>query len=314
MLRARGVLLLTTFVLITVIFPSTIAQEDEHWSENEIDPSTWSDGPDLEGRPMDESKKGNPVVKMQVQYVPNLGSSTVEGEIILELFQEWVPITTTNFISLAEESFWDGIFFHRVIDDFVAQSGDPLCKTVGVYPTTSPNCGDGGSGETIPLEHEINMSHVDGAIGMARGLEEDSAESQFYLCDGAQHQLDPENRDDGGYATFGIVRDGMSHVRAIAAVPTSNDPLGGTIRVPPGPDRPIQEVQISSIEMIGIVGGNTSGDDGFSSPEITDKSDSSSINITWIMAVVISILTLITAMKLFTRLSSKSSSMLEPPK
>ena len=66
------------------------------------------------------------------------------------------------------------------------------------------------------------------------------------------HQLDPEERTDGGYATFGIVRDGMSHVRSIATVPTSNDPFG-IGNVPPGPDRPIEEVHLISIRMIGVV-------------------------------------------------------------
>ena len=254
-------LLITVFILSLSLMPSTIAQDEEHWSDNEIDPGTWTDGPTLEGSPMDNSSKGNPVVKMTVQYSPNLGSSSVEGEIILEIFPEWVPITTSNFIGLAEESFWNGIFFHRVIDDFVIQSGDPRCETLSVYPATNIDCGSGGSGETIILEHDENMSHVDGAIGMARGVDEDSAESQFYICDQSQHGLDPENRDDGGYATFGVVRDGMTHVRAIAEVPTSNDPLG-IVRVPLGPDRPAEEVRLISVEMIGVVGEGSSPYDG----------------------------------------------------
>jgi len=224
------------------------------WQNNTIDPSEWDDGPTLEGSPMDNPIPGNPVVHMQVRYTPQTGVAEVEGEIILELFPEWVPITAGNFVSLVENELYDGIFFHRVIDDFVAQSGDPLCTTIGVYPATNVNCGDGGSGSTISLEHHKNMSHVDGAIGMARGLEEDSAESQFYLCDQAQHGLDPENRDDGGYATFGVVRDGMTHLRAIASAPTSNAPLGGSsFHIPPGPDRPIDEVRLLSVSMLGVV-------------------------------------------------------------
>jgi peptidyl-prolyl cis-trans isomerase B (cyclophilin B) len=208
-----------------------------------------------------------------VSYTPNLGGSEVEGEIILELFPAWVPVTAWNFINLTDDRFYDGIFFHRVIDDFVAQSGDPSCYAVGVYPATTLTCGEGGSGETIPLEHEVNMSHVDGAIGMARSLDPDSAESQFYICDGEQHQLDPENRDDEGYVTFGIVRNGMSHVRAIAAAPTTNAPLGGEVfQVPPGPDRPIDEVRIISIEMLGIVGSNNSSADEIPSPSGSGKS------------------------------------------
>ncbi len=228
------------------------ASESEEWRDNEIDPATWEDGPTLEGSPMDTPHPGDPVVRMVIRYTPDLGGSEVEGEVILELFPKWVPTTAFNFAGLAESQFYDGIFFHRVIDDFVAQSGDPSCKTVGVYPGTNVNCGEDGSGQTIPLEHDENMSHVDGAIGMARSLDPDSAESQFYLCDGEQHQLDPENRDDEGYATFGVVRDGMSHVRAVAAVPTSNDPFG-ILHVPPAPDRPVDEVRLVSVELIGVV-------------------------------------------------------------
>ena len=76
-----------------------------------------------------------------------------------------------------EEGIYDGIFFHRVIDDFVTQSGDPTCTTQGAYPLTAATCGSGGTGETIPLEHNENLSHVDGAIGMARSQDPDSADS-----------------------------------------------------------------------------------------------------------------------------------------
>lgn len=255
----RAAISLSILWLLLLLTPLPVEGEQGDWQEREVDPSEWEDGPVLEGSPMDEAIVGDPVVLFTVRYTPSLSASEVTGEIVIELFPEWVPITAWNFINLTEDSFYDGIFFHRVIDDFVAQSGDPSCYTVGVYPVTTASCGEGGSGETIPLEHHENMSHVDGAIGMARSLDPDSAESQFYICDGEQHGLDPENRDDDGYVTFGVVRDGMSHVRAIAAVPTSNAPLGGEVfQVPPGPDRPIDEVHIVSIEMLGVVGGNNS--------------------------------------------------------
>ncbi|MCK5562521.1 MAG: peptidylprolyl isomerase, partial [Thermoplasmata archaeon] len=74
--------------------------------------------------------------------------------------------------------------------------------------------GTGGSDETIPLEIDAELTHEDGAVGMARGTEEDSASSQFYICDGAQHGL------DGDYAVFGIVIAGMEVVREIAKAET----------------------------------------------------------------------------------------------
>ena len=156
-----------------------------------------------------------------------------------------------------------------MINDFVTQSGDPECKASFLgYPSTSLQCGSGGTGETIPLEHNENLSHVDGALGMARGTEEDSADSQWYIAETEAHGLDPENRDDGGYATFGIVRDGMSHVRAIAEVPTSDDPTGTDLDNPfSSAGRPLYEVKINSITMIGVadpegqLSGMSSGDE-----------------------------------------------------
>ena len=99
---------------------------------------------------------------------------------------------------------------------------------------------------------------------MARGTEEDSADSQWYIAETEAHGLDPENRDDGGYATFGIVRDGMSHVRAIAEVPTSDDPTGTDLDNPfSTAGRPLYEVKINTIEMIGVADpdGELSGKD-----------------------------------------------------
>jgi hypothetical protein len=88
---------------------------------------------------------------------------------------------------------------------------------------------------------------------MARGTEEDSADSQWYIAETEAHGLDPENRDDGGYATFGIVRQGMSHVRAIAEVPTSDDATGTDLDNPfSSAGRPLYEVRINKIEMVGV--------------------------------------------------------------
>ena len=81
---------------------------------------------------------------------------------------------------------------------------------------------------------------------MARSVDPDSASSQFYICDGPQHGLDNGNRsqdDDPGYAVFGVVREGMDLVKAVAQVPTSNDPL----------NRPLYEVHVNSITLQGFV-------------------------------------------------------------
>ncbi len=200
-----------------------------------------------EPSPMEQSYEGNPIVIINLTYEAGIGGgSDIEGEIVLELFLNWAPITVSNFLGLVNESFYDGIFFHRVIDDFVIQAGDPSCTALGVYPASNPTCGSNGSGETIPFEADANLTHINGALGMARSVDPDSASSQFYICDGSQHGLDNGNRsqeDDPGYAVFGVVREGMELVQAAAQVPTSNDPL----------NRPLYEVHINSITFDGFL-------------------------------------------------------------
>jgi len=243
-------------MLSLLLFAPVIGAQsgEESWRANEVDISQWDDGPVLEGSPMDFPIPGNPVVTMEVDYQPGHLQSRVQGEIVIELFEQWAPNTTANMIMHVELTIYDGIFFHRVIDDFVTQSGDPTCKTVGVYPITNAECGSGGDGHTLDLEHHENLSHVDGAIGMARSQDPNSADSQWYIAETEAHNLDPENRDDEGYATFGIVRNGMSHVRAIAEVPTTDDPSGTEIQNPASSaGRPLYEAKIISVTMTGVV-------------------------------------------------------------
>ena len=209
-----------------------------------------------EPSPMEQSYEGNPVVVINLTYEAGIGGGDdIQGDIVIELFLNWAPITVSNFVGLVNESFYDGIFFHRVIDDFVIQAGDPTCTAIGVYPASDPSCGSNGSDETIPFEADANLTHINGAVGMARGLDPDSASSQFYICDGSQHGLDNGNRsqeDDPGYAVFGVVREGMDLVQAAAQVPTSNDPL----------NRPLYEVHINSITL-----------EGYVTPEVEEKKD-----------------------------------------
>ena len=131
------------------------------------------------------------------------------GVIKFALYEERAPITSENFIKLADERFYDGIKFHRIIDDFVIQTGDPNTRDDNPY-----NDGNGGSDETIPLEIHPELTHIDGAVGMARSSDPDSASSQFYICDKDQHGL------DGDYAVFGLTIEGMEVVREIAQAET----------------------------------------------------------------------------------------------
>lgn len=152
------------------------------------------------------------------------------GTIKFMFYELGAPITSANFIMLADEGFYDGCKFHRCIDDFVAQTGDPNSKNNNPYDD-----GSGGSSQTIPLEVSDNLTHVDGALGMARSSDPNSASSQFYICDGPQHGL------DGNYAVFGVVIEGLDVAKKIAAAPTYGN------KRPLLKDHPVDDIVLSSV-------------------------------------------------------------------
>jgi peptidyl-prolyl cis-trans isomerase B (cyclophilin B) len=158
------------------------------------------------------------------------------GTIKFELYDNMTPITTQNFVDLASTGFYNDIKFHRCIDDFVAQTGDPNTKNMNPYDD-----GSGGSGTTIPLEICPEASHIDGAVGMARSTEPDSASSQFYICDGPQHGLDDWERDGNGYAVFGVVIEGLDIAKAIAATETYGN------RRPLLRDHPVDDITMTKV-------------------------------------------------------------------
>ncbi|NBO63299.1 MAG: peptidylprolyl isomerase [Acidobacteria bacterium] len=123
---------------------------------------------------------------------------TAKGTIRFELYEDMAPITTANFIGLAESNFYDGLNFHRVEPGFVIQGGCPQGN------------GMGGSEKRIPLEVTPNLRHGDaGAVAMARSSDPNSASSQFYITLGNASFL------DGNYAVFGRVTEGQSVVDSI---------------------------------------------------------------------------------------------------
>jgi len=242
--------LLTALVVLACLIASSEAQASQTAPSKDGDKvplsDEWEDGPEQEDSPMDWSYVGNPIIDIEVRYRPGLTGDLEEGSIVLELFENWAPITVGNFVNLTERHFYDDTIFHRIIDDFVIQGGDP--------DANDPF--DDGTGEPIPLEIDHRLSHVDGAIGMARETDPDTAESQWYITDGEEHRLDDWERQNEtppsrGYAVFGVVRDGMSHVRTLACVPTSRAPLG--CEYPENnadqPARPLRETDVLSIRV-----------------------------------------------------------------
>ena len=138
------------------------------------------------------------------------------GTIKLELDADTAPITVTNFIKLANEGFYNGLTFHRIIDGFMIQGGDPLGN------------GTGGSDQTIKGEFSSNgvendIAHARGVISMARSRLMDSASSQFFIM----HRDKPHL--DGDYAAFGYVTEGMEVVDAICAN-TKVEDNNGTVK------------------------------------------------------------------------------------
>ena len=130
----------------------------------------------------------------------NIKVTMENGEsFVIELCPEQAPITCENFLKLVKSGFYNGLTFHRVIDGFMAQGGDP------------EGTGCGGSEENIKGEFARNgvnntLSHTRGVISMARSQNPDSASSQFFICYGDCTFL------DGQYAAFGKVIEGMETV------------------------------------------------------------------------------------------------------
>ena len=150
------------------------------------------------------------------------------GTIAVELDADAAPITVANFLKLAKSGFYDGLTFHRIINGFMMQGGDP------------EGTGMGGSSEKIKGEFSANgvkndLSHTRGAISMARSQAMDSASSQFFIVHQDSTVL------DGQYACFGYVTDGMDVVDAICetvpvvdnngTVQDGHQPVMETIRV-----------------------------------------------------------------------------------
>ena len=144
------------------------------------------------------------------------------GTIKVELYVDDVPNTCENFIKLANDSFYNGLVFHRVANLDPEQPNTHVIQGGGFWANGTQKESPYGS---IDLEINDDYSHVDGAIAMARTSNPNSATSQFYICDGAHEFLDDDYRQanlgDRGYTVFGKVYEGMSVVRSIASVSTT---------------------------------------------------------------------------------------------
>ena len=154
------------------------------------------------------------------------------GDIVLELFTEKMPVTTGNFIALAQEDFYDNTKFHRVISNFMIQGGDPLTKD----DTKQAMWGTGGPDQNIQDEFVDGLSNVRGTIAMANTGAPNSGGSQFFinLVDNTNLDFDKQPLTSK-HPVFGYVVEGMDIVDAIGAVQTGQA------------DRPVEPVVIEDI-------------------------------------------------------------------
>ena len=155
----------------------------------------------------------NPVVTITME-----DGSVMKGE----LYPEIAPNTVNNFISLIKKGFYDGLIFHRVIEGFMLQGGDPN------------GTGMGGPGYSIKGEFAHNgfkndLKHTPGVLSMARAMNPDSAGSQFFIM----HKTSPHL--DGEYAAFGKITEGLEVINKIASTRCDYN------------DRPLQEQKMKSV-------------------------------------------------------------------
>ena len=143
---------------------------------------------------------------------------------VAELYPEIAPNTVSNFVSLANSGFYNGVIFHRVIEGFMIQGGDPT------------GMGTGGPNYRIAGEFSANgfkndLKHTRGVLSMARSMMPNSAGSQFFIMHANSPHL------DGQYAAFGKLTEGFDVLDKIATTPTTPS------------DRPIEEQRIKSIKV-----------------------------------------------------------------
>ncbi|MDE6021130.1 MAG: peptidylprolyl isomerase [Ruminococcus sp.] len=159
------------------------------------------------------------------------GAVVGENSFIMTLYPDIAPITCENFQKLVDKGFYNGLTFHRIVDDFVVQGGDPNGD------------GTGASSESIVGEFSSNgvsnnLSHVRGTVSMARAEDYNSATCQFFIC------LSDLSYLDGSYAAFGNVTEGMDAVDKLLNVPRSVGRMGEIS----SPDTPVYIKYAETVE------------------------------------------------------------------
>ncbi len=155
---------------------------------------------EMDGKAIEQEK--NPVIKIM----------TTKGDMLVELFEDDAPNTVANMITLAEQGFYKGMAFHRVVKGFVAQGGCPYSKR-GANGTP----GTGGPGYKIDNEISSGVKHLRGYLSMARSMEPDTNGSQFFIC------FKPQPFLNGKYSVFGKVIEGFDVLDKIEEIASAGE-------------------------------------------------------------------------------------------
>ena len=185
---------------------------------------------------LDDSTKLAIEMERRLREEPEFEMVTSHGTMKLRLYSK-TPLHRDNFVKLAKEGYYDGLRFHRVIDGFMIQGGDPFSRDTAMINSW----GTGGPNYTIPAEFVGEYHHKKGAIAAARkgdmaNPKKSSSGSQFYIVQdefGCSHL-------DGQYTVYGEVFDGIEVIDRIAATPTDHY------------NRPYDDVMIISVKQIGL--------------------------------------------------------------
>ena len=185
---------------------------------------------------LDDSTKLAIEMERRLREEPEFEMVTSHGTMKLRLYSK-TPLHRDNFVKLANEGYYDGLRFHRVIEGFMIQGGDPFSRDTAMINSW----GTGGPSYTIPAEFVGEYHHKKGAIAAARkgdmaNPKKSSSGSQFYIVQdefGCSHL-------DGQYTVYGEVFDGIEVIDRIAATPTDYN------------SRPFDDVMIISVKQIGL--------------------------------------------------------------
>ncbi len=156
--------------------------------------------------------------------------STSQGEMVVEFWEDVAPNTVANFKKLANDAFYDGTCFHRIVKGFMIQGGDPLTKD----PAEEDRWGTGNPGYQIDAEFS-DRPHEKGVLSMARSSDPNSAGSQFFIC------LKAANFLDGEYTCFGELIKGEDVLETLGDVPCGGGGEGS---------RPLDRQDVMSITIV----------------------------------------------------------------